>query len=119
MHRVVEGEERLDQVRELEDGAGSTPRVQACVRRLPLDHDRETSNPFAGGLELPRGAKRGLHNERPLDHAREPTDVPCRLTAPDLLVGVDEDHRREGGFRPRSRSAPRAKTICASPPFMS
>jgi hypothetical protein len=63
-----------------------------------LDRHRETPSPLARGLELPARPEGRLEDERPVGDARKPPNARPRLLTPDLLVGVDEDDGRDGGF---------------------
>jgi hypothetical protein len=89
---IIDGEERLDQVRELQDGAGPLLGVESSVRSHSRSSHLVASHTLPGRLEFARRPKRGLHDERSFGNASEAPDVARGLPAADLFVGVDEDY---------------------------
>ena len=93
--RIVEREQALDNVGQLEDRAGSALRIEPGVRGLAEHRDREATNALAAGFYLAEFTHRRLEYKRSFRTACQHADVVRGCPAADLLVGVDEDHRRQ------------------------
>ena len=103
---IVEGEERLDQVRELQDGAGPVLRVEARVRGLPLDETAKRPTPLRAVLSFPDGPSEGS-----MTNALSATRARRRMWRVDswLPTSSSELTKTMGvtvGFRPRSLQRP-------------